>query len=205
MFKHPFSISIGDALTTFADDKLILLSMRFCPFAHRAHLVLDAKQIPHNVINIHLKEKPEWLTDYSRQGKVPALGLTNEPGKPYLHESLVIADYLDEKYPQRRLHSSDPLRKANDVLLIKDFDSVISAFYKIVFGTSQDGVDAFLTALDGFEKELAARGSTYFGGDAAPGMVDYMIWPWFERRSLVGETVELKDERFAKLVILIIF
>ena len=37
------------------------LLLRFCPFAQRTILVLLAKNIPFDVVNINLKKKPEWF------------------------------------------------------------------------------------------------------------------------------------------------
>lgn len=45
--------------------------MKFCPFAQRVHLVLDAKKIPYNICWINLTEKPEWLSKVSALLKVP--------------------------------------------------------------------------------------------------------------------------------------
>lgn len=43
--------------------------MRLCPFAQRAILALNAKNIDYEVVNINLAEKPEWLTMKSAFGK----------------------------------------------------------------------------------------------------------------------------------------
>jgi len=66
------------------DGQLRLYSMRFCPFAHRAHLVLNVKNIPYHVFYINLSEKPEWYSKVNPNGKVPALHLINEPSQPFL-------------------------------------------------------------------------------------------------------------------------
>ena len=34
---------------------------RFCPYAQRTILTLLAKQVPFEVVNINLKNKPEWF------------------------------------------------------------------------------------------------------------------------------------------------
>lgn len=64
--------------------------------------------------------------------------------------------------------------------------------------------NAMLDNLDLFEKDLKARGSKFFGGDQ-PGMLDYMIWPWFERLEVFtlmgGDKLQLPKTRFSKLVI----
>ena len=35
--------------------------VRFCPYAQRTILTLLAKQVPFEVVNINLKNKPEWF------------------------------------------------------------------------------------------------------------------------------------------------
>lgn len=182
--------------------------MRFCPYAQRIHLVLDAKKIPYHTVNIDLIQKPEWLTKYSPLGKVPALGLPSEPNTPYIFESLVVADYLDEKFPQRQLYPTDPLAKAQDRLWIERFNDIIKSFYRAaVSGPEGKPTPGSLTelasGLDLFETELQRRGTVFFGG-ARPGMLDYMIWPWCERitllKHLVGDQYEMDKERYPKLV-----
>lgn len=183
--------------------------MRFCPYAQRIHLVLDIKAIPYVTININLKDKPDWLTKYSPLGKVPALGITNEPNNPYLYESLLVADYLDEKYPEIPLYPLDPLAKAEDRLLIARFEPVIAPYFRIVLNARSDdeALQKLLENLSVFETELNKRGSAFFGG-ANVGMVDLMIWPWCERITALKDIVEpeaaeqyaLGNDRFPKLV-----
>lgn len=186
------------------DGKIRLFSMRFCPFAQRVHLVLDAKDIPHHTIYVNLTEKPEFLFEHSPPGTVPAVQLPAEKNRS-LYESLIIADYLDEKFPQRQLYPKCPYQRAADRILIKKFDTVIGAMYKVfVNATPEPGaIIDIAVKLDAFEAELSSRGSKYFSGDL-PGMVDYMIWPWCERADmlgyLIGDRYKLDDERFPKLV-----
>jgi len=194
----------GDPEPTFPNDgKIQLLSMRFCPYAQRTHIILEAKKIPYHTFNIDLTNKPEWLTKYSPLGKVPAIGLPTEKGHPFIHESLVIADYLDEKYPQKRLYPNDPLGKALDRLLIERFSIVTSAFYKVAVKGDAEGKSEISNGLDEFEAELKKRGTTFFGGEE-PGMLDYMIWPWIERIALLkyleGNKYEIDKDRYATLV-----
>lgn len=67
-------------------------------------------------------------------------------------------------------------------------EAVISQFYRV------------LEALQG---ELTKRGSKFLGG-ASPGIVDYMIWPWFERFGVLpklGETrFNIDESKFSVLV-----
>lgn len=108
---------------------------RFCPYAQRVHLVLEAKNIPYNTAFINLTDKPEWLTQKSPLGKVPALEIPSIRGDPLI-ESLVIADYLDEQYPFNPLNSRDPVQKARDRIMVERFNAVISPFYRLFFSES---------------------------------------------------------------------
>ncbi|CAF4997676.1 unnamed protein product, partial [Rotaria socialis] len=47
--------------------------MRFCPYVQRAKLVLAAKNIPYEEINVNLVEKPEWYLEKNAPGQVPSL------------------------------------------------------------------------------------------------------------------------------------
>ncbi|XP_034137076.1 pyrimidodiazepine synthase isoform X2 [Drosophila guanche] len=188
------------------DGVLRVYSMRFCPFSQRVHLILDAKGIPHHKIYIDLIDKPEWYKDYSPLGKVPALQLTSVKEQPTLVESLIITEYLDEQYPELRLFPTDTLQKAQDKILIERFAPVVSAVYPVLTCNPSAPTDAltnFETALDVFEQELARRGSPYFAGQTI-GIVDYMIWPWFERfpslKLTTEQKYELKPERFGLLL-----
>ncbi|KAG5678920.1 hypothetical protein PVAND_008543 [Polypedilum vanderplanki] len=199
-------LSKGSTQPTFPDDqKLRLYSMRFCPFAQRAHLVLDAKNIPYHTAFINLTEKPEWFTKVSALSKVPALEIP-ESGD-VLIESLIIADYLDEKYPQNPLHSKNPLEKARDRILIERFNGFTAPFARIIYNHKKDGapgaIHEIVTILDLFEEELKKRGAKFFGG-SKPGMLDYMIWPWCERtdmlKYMLGDKYELDKVRFSELI-----
>nr|CAD7438520.1 unnamed protein product [Timema bartmani] len=184
--------------------KLRLYSMRFCPYAQRVHLVLDAKKIPYDVVNVNMSEKPDWLFNKNPNGKVPVLEVD---GGDTLHDSFVIAEYLDEKYSYRPLHSRDPWKKAKDKLLIQLFNKVINALYKLFLDPNnldKQSVDNIIGELIVFEEELDARGKPFFGGER-PGMVDYMMWPWCERSDLLrimgGDRWSLSKQKFQKLYI----
>ncbi|XP_063227249.1 pyrimidodiazepine synthase-like [Bacillus rossius redtenbacheri] len=182
--------------------KLRLYSMRFCPYAQRIHLVLDAKKIPYEVVNVNLTQKPEWLYSKSPQGKVPVLELDGD----CLHESAIIADYLDDKYQHWPLHPRDPWKKAKDKLLLDQFNKVVCLLMRML--RSPRNIDKLfmeelMEELDVFEAELTARGTPFYGG-SRPGMLDYMIWPWCERsdmpRIVVGDRWNLPKERFRHLM-----
>lgn len=48
--------------------KLRLYSMEYCPYAHRARLILRAKAVPHDIVNINLLNKPDWYLKVHPEG-----------------------------------------------------------------------------------------------------------------------------------------
>lgn len=75
----------------------------------------------YDTVFINLTHKPEWYLEKHAQGKVPLLEFDNGN---ILFESLIICDYLDEKFQQRPLYPKDPFRKAQDRILIDKFGTV---------------------------------------------------------------------------------
>lgn len=80
-------------------------------------------------------------------------------------------------------------------------------FYKVIFAIRdslpedemKERIAALVHSLKPFEEELAKRGKCFFGGDS-PGMLDYMIWPWFERLPAIKNKLpQLFDYEEAKL------
>ncbi|XP_026462572.1 pyrimidodiazepine synthase-like [Ctenocephalides felis] len=190
------------------EGKLRLYSMRFCPYAQRIHLVLDAKEIPYETVYINLTNKPTWLKEVSPLGKVPALELPN--GK-VLYESLIIADYLDEEYSKRPLQDKDPLKKALDRIVVERFNETIGAMFRIFLNQEGQSITTVLIGLDYFEAKLVHRQQTakdpaaHFFHGTKPGMVDYMIWPWCERADLMTilaqrKVFELDSTRYPALL-----
>uniref|UniRef100_A0A131XVF6 Putative glutathione s-transferase n=1 Tax=Ixodes ricinus TaxID=34613 RepID=A0A131XVF6_IXORI len=160
--------------------KLRIYSMRFCPFCHRSLLVLQAKNIPHEIINLDLKNKPEWHFKLNPAGKVPIL----QQDDKILYESLVVSEYLDEAYGKTRLMSTDPYIRAKDKLFVEAATAAAMPMLKIHHNKdSKDELWAeFRGKLNLFEDELKERKSPFFSGNQ-PGFVDYMIWPFFPKAS----------------------
>jgi len=166
-------------------DKLTLINMRFCPYAQRTVLCLNAKGIDYEVINSALMTKPEWLWEINPIGKVPVLMHKGDT----IYESLITCDYVDEAYPGRPLHSTDPAMRAKDKMMVELFNRVLMPMMKIIFGWKRgQGVEEralhwadVMKNLERFETELVQRNTVFFGGENLPGYLDYMIWPWMER------------------------
>ncbi|VVC98719.1 unnamed protein product [Leptidea sinapis] len=93
--KH---LKTGDSLPPYS-GKLRLFAMRFCPYAERSVLVLNAKKLAYDLVFIDLDNKPEWIFSFNPKGSVPVLEY--EEGKA-IFDSTIINVYLDEKYPESR-------------------------------------------------------------------------------------------------------
>ncbi|XDV50310.1 hypothetical protein PO909_019384 [Leuciscus waleckii] len=167
-------------------DHIRLYSMRFCPFAQRTRLVLNAKGIKHDIININLKDKPDWFLEKNPLGLVPTL--ETQSGQ-VIYESPITCEFLDEVYPEKQLCPSDPFERAQQKMLLDLYSKVIPYFYKISMGKKR-GEDVaafeveFTEKLSLLNEALAKKKSKYFGGDSVT-MIDYLIWPWFERAEMM--------------------
>ncbi|XP_036031810.1 glutathione S-transferase omega-2-like isoform X2 [Onychomys torridus] len=135
------------------EGQIRIYSMRFCPFAQRTLMVLKAKGIRHEIININLKNKPEWFFKKNPSGLVPVL--EDSQGR-LISDSIIICEYLDEAYPEKKLFPDDPYKKACQKM-----------------------------NLELFSKILEYQNTTFFGGDRI-SMIDYLFWPWFERLDVYG-------------------
>lgn len=165
-------------------DHIRLYSMRFCPFAQRTRLVLHAKGIKHDIINIHLKNKPDWFLEKNPLGLVPVL--ETQSGQ-VIYESPITCEYLDEVYPQKKLLPSDPFQKAQQKMLLEHFSKVTPFFYKITMGKNKgEDVSELVVELKDKLSHLnkLLGNKKFFGGDSVT-MIDYMMWPWFERMELL--------------------
>ncbi|KAF9793964.1 hypothetical protein SFRURICE_015616 [Spodoptera frugiperda] len=197
--KH---LQTGDALPPYG-GKLRLFAMRFCPYAERTVLVMNAKNLQYDTVFVNLDHKPEWLLNYSPKGTVPALEY--EEGKG-IFDSNIINVYLDEKYPDVPLQSTDPLRRAEDKIIVELFSGVQSAFYTAAYNShalQANMVETYHKGLVALQDTLRARGTKFLHG-ATPGLVDFTLFPFLERFEalpLVGKSeFELVKSKYELLV-----
>ncbi|XP_061644990.1 glutathione S-transferase omega-1-like isoform X1 [Phyllopteryx taeniolatus] len=159
-----------------------LYSMRFCPFAQRTRLVLNAKEIKHDIVNINLRDKPDWFLEKNPLGQVPTL--ETSVGE-VIYESPITCEYLDEVYPEKKLLPESPFGKAQHKMMMENFSKIPPLTYKIPLGRlkGEDVSGPHTELKQRFSKlneDLAKKKTKFFGGDSVT-MTDYMMWPWFER------------------------
>jgi glutathione S-transferase len=162
---------------------LVLYNAARCPYAARARIVLAEKGIAFEVVEIDLSDRPAWLYEKNPAGRVPVL---EEEGW-LLPESVVIMEFLEERYPEPPLLPPDPADRAAVRLLIfrdKDFTDPYYAFRRGEEGARVE-LDA---ALGRFEALLAER--PYLGG-MEYGLADIAFVPWLLRaRARLGVGLE---------------
>lgn len=75
----------------------------------------------HDIINIHLNDKPEWFLKKNPLGLVPVLETS---AGEVIYESSITCEYLDEVYPEKKLLPSSPFAKAQQKMLLEHFSKV---------------------------------------------------------------------------------
>lgn len=153
-------------------------------FSQRTRVVLLEKGIDFTATEVDLQNKPDWFTQISRYGKVPAI----KHGDIELFESSIINEYLEEVFPKPPLLPSDPAAKAIARIWIDYANTrLVPAFNKLLRGkdsTEQEqGRREFLEALLYLEQEgiskLSGNGPYWLGENFS--LVDISFYPWFER------------------------
>jgi len=206
---NSYHYTTGDSCPQLPSDKIVLLNMRFCPYAQRTVMVLEAKGLDYVNINCQLMNKPEWLWDFTPTGKVPVL---MHEGR-VLYESVVTCDYLDKVFPELPLNSTNPGDVAEERMLMELLAGrMVLPQMKVWFGFKRgDGPEErakhwkqSLDGVDFVESRLAKMKTTFFSGLARPGMFDYFLWPWFERINMYSlvfgdEALRFPQTRFPHL------
>lgn len=94
-----------------------LYDFKSSPNCQRVKVVLAEKNLPYEVVPIDLRNKEQKTPEYLKlnpYGKVPTL---TDDGT-VLYESLIINEYLEEKYPNPPLLPEDPAQRAKARILI---------------------------------------------------------------------------------------
>jgi glutathione S-transferase len=151
-----------------------------CPYVARVRIVLAEKGIEYETVEIDLSDRPAWYYEKNPTGRVPTI---EEDDGPPLPESVVIMEFLEERYAEPPLLPVDPADRAAVRLLIFRDDELTSPYYALRRG--EDGaaeqLDAALSRFDSLLGEQA-----YLGG-ADYGLADIALVPWFLRaRDMLG-------------------
>ena len=154
-----------------------------CPYCARVRIVLAEKALEYETVEIDLDDRPAWIYEKNPLGKVPVL----EEGEFVLPESVVINEYLQERYPEPLLWPNDPGERAQARLLVFRFDELSRPYYALRRGENGAGerLDHVLAGLDTLlEARPFLTGRTY-------GLADISYVPWILRaRDRMGVDLE---------------
>ena len=141
-----------------------------CPYCARVRIVLAEKGLEHETVVVDLDDRPTWIYEKNPLGRVPVL----EEDTFVLPESVVINEYLEERYPRPPLWPADPAERAAGRLLVERFDQLSRPYYALRRGDekARDRLSDELAKLDGLLAERPFLTGREFGiSDAA-----YLPW-----------------------------
>lgn len=161
-----------------------IYSIPFCPFCFRVKLTVSEKNISDNSIHffeVNLSDPPAALQKINPKNTVPTLEF--EPNQGF-SESLVIMEYLDEKFPSDyKIYGNNQEEKAQNKSLIEDISSGVTSYLMNCFFSLQSKVK-FLQALEKLPlafknlESLLPANSKFFGGSRL-NAVDLSFAPFF--------------------------
>jgi len=153
-----------------------------CPYCVRTRLVLAAKGIDHESVQVDLSAKPAWLRELNPRNRVPVL----EHDGHVIYESEAVAEYLDEVFPEPSMMPSDAVGRANVRMLMRRFEDLSDAYYAARRG--EDGAVDEMHAQLGWVEELLGQ-HDYLAGDAYT-LAEPAYWPWIVRVDRVGGSLD---------------
>lgn len=102
---------------------MTLYSGTTCPFSQRCRIVLFEKGMDFQIIDVDLQNKPEDLAVMNPYNQVPVLVERDL----ILHESNIINEYIDERFPHPQLMPADPVMRARARLFLYRFEQELFA------------------------------------------------------------------------------
>ncbi|KAJ1730742.1 hypothetical protein LPJ61_002862 [Coemansia biformis] len=146
---------MGATTYPFTEGGYTLYSNANCPYAQRALRAFNAANVPYTVEEIDLANKPSWYPLVNPRGKVPAL---RTPDGTILIESLVIAEYVADQFPESGLLPSDPVARAQLRLFIEKFGSEFTPdYYRALTAADTSDQDKFKDSLAAAIKGISAE------------------------------------------------
>ena len=89
-------------------ESIKIYSSARCPYAQRTRMLMIEKEIPFELTEVDLRNKPDWFLAVSPYGKVPVIV---DDGQT-IYESAIINEYLDEKYKSIPMMPEEPVERA---------------------------------------------------------------------------------------------
>lgn len=155
---------------------MILYSGLSCPFSHRCRIVLYEKGMDFEIMDVDVHNKPEDLAVMNPYNEVPVLVERDL----ILHESNIINEYIDERFPHPQLMPVDPVMRARARLFLFRFEQELFSHVKML----ENGVSGKDAAK---AREAIREGLT-------------MIAPFSKQKFILGEELSMIDVAIAPLM-----
>ena len=166
----------------------ILYSYRRCPYAMRARMALKLANIPVEIREISLRDKPTHMLQASPKGTVPVLILAD--GK-VIEESLAIMEYALKEYPlQANIHAASTTSKEMSALVLQNDTSFKQALdaYKYPERYPEFAQADYRAQAELFLQQLERllQKNTYLF-DTTPSFADIAIFPFIRQFAAVDK------------------
>ena len=150
-----------------------------CPYCARVRIALAEKGIAYEPIEIDLSNRPAWLYEKNPAGRVPVL----EEDTFVLAESVVIMEYLEERYPEPALLPADPAARGLERLRVLRFDEELGRDYYAFRRGDENALLDRLGAFDPPRYGFAAiaylpwilRGRDMLGVELPPHVAEWLV------------------------------
>jgi RNA polymerase-associated protein len=162
---------------------MTLYSGTTCPFSQRCRIVLFEKGMDFQIIDVDLQNKPEDLAVMNPYNQVPVLVERDL----ILHESNIINEYIDERFPHPQLMPADPVMRARARLFLYRFEQELFAHIGDIVKGNQKTADKARTIIRDNLTQLApifAKQKHMLGDEFS--MLDVAIAPLLWRLDYFG-------------------
>lgn len=103
-----------------------------CPFSHRCRFVLYEKGMDFEIKDVDIYNKPEDLAVMNPYNQVPVLVERDL----VLHESNIINEYIDERFPHPQLMPGDPVMRGRGRLVLYRMEKELFSLVQILENTA---------------------------------------------------------------------
>ncbi|KAI2928917.1 hypothetical protein CBS147320_4175 [Aspergillus niger] len=170
-----------------SSPKIVLYTNRTCPWAHRAHIVLQELGLPFEEVTIDLDTPREpWYLEVNPRGLVPSLSYNGE----VITESGIVAQFLADAYPSHLVPPSNTpegaLQRSRIAFFVDTYSSKAAPHYNAALrgATEADrkaGVESYVAAIKKEIEPLLYQGlegkqhGPFFGGSDKLTLVEVLL------------------------------
>ena len=165
-----------------SDDRPVFYTNRFCPYAQRVAIALNAKGVACERVEIDLRNKPEWYTRLVPSGKVPALALPGDAAPRV--ESLQLLRLVDDAFPGPTLLPPGAGDETATLFALCDDVYVRQGYTVLSSAAPPEQLAADFRAVAApLEEKLAQHGGPFLLGERF-SLADVAFAPFTERYAL---------------------